>query len=303
MAQGPGASSASPVAEWQVYLFVPADRPERFARAAMSGADAVIVDFEDALDPSHLEDARAAAVSRLGEIRTSGCGCVVRVHDARHSQLGADVTAAVGPWLDAVMLPKADGPADVEAVDALLGAAEQSAGLPAGSVAILPLVESCLGLRHTFEIASASPRVRAMVFSSGEEGDFMADLGGRWTPDGAALAYPRSRFVCDVRAVGEIPVIDGVCMSLGDPGVLADECRIGRTLGFDGKTAIHPDQVPAIRQAFSPTVEELAAAARLVSALEAAAGQSSVLRFEGKMVDPANARIARRALARGRVRR
>lgn len=294
--------AAAPVEAWQVYLFVPADRPERFLRAATSGADAVIVDFEDALDPAHLEEARAAAVPRLGEVQAAGCGCVVRVHDARHAELAADVAAVVGPWLDAVVLPKADRPEDVEAVDALLTEAERQAGLAAGSVAVLPLVESCLGLRHTFDIASASPRVRAMVFSGGEEGDFMADLGGRWTPDGAALAYPRSRFVCEVRAVGGVPAIDGVCMTLGDPEVLESECRIGRTLGFDGKTAIHPDQVHAIRDAFSPTAEELAQAARLVAALDAAAGGSSVIRFEGKMVDPANARLARRALARARER-
>lgn len=287
----------APVEAWQVYLFVPADRPERFHRAAAAGADAVIVDFEDALDPVHLDEAREAAVALLGEV-AARCGCVVRVHDARRAELAADVTAVVGPWLDAIMLPKTDRPEDVGVLGSLLDDAEAEAGLAHGAVAVIPLVESCLGLRNTYEIASASPRVRAMAFSSGEEGDFMADLGGRWTPDGAALAYPRSRFVCEVRAAGRTPAIDGVCMTLGDPSVLSSECRLGRVAGFDGKTAIHPDQVAVIREAFSPTPEELERAARLVAALDAASGGTSVIRFEGRMVDPANARIARRVLAR-----
>lgn len=281
---------------WQVYLFVPADRPERFGKAAASGADAVIIDFEDALDPSRLAAARERVAAPLNVIAGTGIGCVVRVHDARNPELVGDLRAVVGPWLDAVMLPKVDSPDDVELLDGLLRAAEEEAGLPPGSVAVLPLVESCLGLRNVFEIARCSRRLGAMVFSSGEEGDFMADLGGCWTPDGSALAYARSHFVCEVRAAGAAPPIDGVCMTLDDPQVLRSECQIGRTAGFDGKLAIHPDQVGTIRALFSPSVEEIERAERLLAALDGAG--SAVVRFEGKMVDPANARIARRTLAR-----
>jgi len=130
----------------------------------------------------------------------------------------------------------------------------------------------------------------------------MADLGGRWTPDGLALNYPRSRFLCDVRAARELLVIDGVSMFLDDPEIWASESRIAAVMGYDGKLAIHPKQIPTIHAAFTPSDGEVAAARGMLSAFaEATRAGTGAIRHEGRMVDPANARVARRVLARAGI--
>jgi citrate lyase subunit beta/citryl-CoA lyase len=279
-------------------LFVPGDRPGLVSKAVAAGPDAIIVDLEDAVSAEHLADARAAVPAELQRVDTT-TRRIVRVHAATLPAMRDDIEAVVGPWLDGIMLAKVDGVADVAAADAAIAAAEAAAGLSAGSVALLPLVESCRGLRVVFDIADSSPRIVAMVLSSGEEGDFMADLGGWWTPDGLALNYARGRFVCDVRAAGEALVIDGVCMQLERQDIVASESRIAQVMGFDGKLAIHPRQIGTIHDVFTPSPDEVTAARGVLAAFEAGAAKGrSVVTHEDRMVDPANARVARRILAR-----
>ena len=291
-------------ASWRLrsLLFVPGDRPSLVAKAVAAGPDAIIVDLEDAVSPQHLADARAAAAAEWQHVEGEPTRRIVRVHAATQPAMRDDIDAVVGPWLDGIMLAKVDGSEDVEAADAAIAAREQAVGLPSGSVALLPLVESCLGLRTVYEIARASTRMVAMVFSSGEEGDFMADLGGRWTPDGLALQYPRSRFLCDVRAAGDALVIDGVCMQLERPDIVTSESRIAQVMGFDGKLAIHPRQIDAIHDVFTPSPDDVAAARGMLASFAAGAAEGkAVVTHEGRMVDPANARVARRILARAGV--
>ena len=283
-------------------LFVPGDRPERIAKAVAAEPDAIIVDLEDALSPDHLEQARGAVAAALATVPRDTVRVIVRVHPATHPQMRNDVAAVIGPSVHGIMLAKVDGPNDVVAAATAMDELEAAAGVPVGSTALLPLVESCAGLRLTYEITGASERIVAMVFSSGEEGDFMADLGGRWTPDGLALQYPRSRFLCDARAAADVLVIDGVSMFLDDSDIWASESKIAAVLGYDGKLAIHPKQIPTLHQAFTPSQQEVADAGALLAAFATARrrGQAAI-RFEGRMVDPANARVARRILARAGV--
>lgn len=281
-------------------LFVPGDRPALVPKAAAAGPDAIIVDLEDAVSAEHLADARTAAAAELR--RVDSAIRLVRVHAATLPAMRDDVEAVVGPGVDGIVLAKVDRPGDVEAAAAAITAREEAVGLPPVSVALLPLVESCQGLRLSYEIARASERVVAMVFSSGEEGDFMADLGGTWTPDGLALQYARGRFVCDVRAAGDALVIDGVCVQLERPDIVTSESRIAQVMGFDGKLAVHPKQLGALHDVFTPSDEEVAAARAMLEAFEAGTAEGkAVVIHEGRMVDPANARVARRILARAGV--
>lgn len=283
-------------------LFVPGDRPERIPKAAAAEPDAIIADLEDAVAADHLTQAREAVVGALSDVDAAAVFRIVRVHPATHAEMHADLAAVIGPAVDGIMLAKVDGPRDVEAAASAIADLEAAAGIPVGSTALLPLVESCEGLRLTYEITQSSDRIVAMVFSSGEEGDFMADLGGRWTPDGLALSYPRSRFLCDVRAARELLVIDGVSMFLDEPDIWASESRIAAVLGYDGKLAIHPKQIPTIHAAFTPSDDDIAAARGMLAAFaEATRSGTGAIRHEGRMVDPANARVARRVLARAGV--
>lgn len=280
---------------WHSLLFCPADQPQRIPKAIAAGPGGVIVDLEDAVHPSRRPQARLDAVAALEADRPRQVGHLIRVNPVGSDDLAADLAVVVGPWLDAVLLPKVSGPAAVVEVDERLSAAEAEVG----SIGIVPVIEDCAALLETGAIARASRRVRAMSFAGAEAGDFMADLGGRWTADGMALHYPKSRFVCDVRAAGDIPVVDGPSMNLGEPAVWESESSISRTLGFDGKVAIHPRQLEAIHSVFLPTPEEVARAREVLDDLrQADADGRGVVRSGDLMVDTANGRAARRVLRR-----
>lgn len=284
---------------WRSLLFCPADQPHRIAKAIAARPGGVIVDLEDAVHPSRRQRARQDAVEALSAASDASVTHLIRVNPAATRDLAEDLAAVVGPWLDAVILPKVSGPDDVAEVAGRLRAAERATGLAATSIGIVPVIEDCAALLRVEQIARASSSVVAMSFAGAEAGDFMADLGGRWTPDGLALQYPKSRFVCDVRAAGDLPAIDGPSMNLQDPGVWESECSLSRTLGFDGKVAIHPKQLDVIHRAFTPTAAEIEDARRLLAKLdEAAAHAQGVSSDGGQMIDSANGRAACRLLRR-----
>jgi citrate lyase subunit beta / citryl-CoA lyase len=288
-------------------LFSPGSRPDMMAKARRSGADGLIFDLEDAVAPSARAAAREAVAAALTEEPAAAPDrpapasplVFVRVNHPSTGELEADLDAVVGAGPFGIVLPKTETAAEVAALDEAIGVREKRAGRPPGAIVLLPLVESCLGLRFTYEIAKASPRVVGLAFSSGEDGDFMADLDGQWTPAGEAMLYPRSKLICDTRAAGLSWPVDGVFMQVDDEAALAEECRLARRLGFAAKMAIHPRQLSAIHAAFTPTPEEIAFAKGLLAAFEEAqASGSGAFRFQGLMVDKANVRRAEQVLAR-----
>ncbi|GAA3713792.1 CoA ester lyase [Nonomuraea antimicrobica] len=287
---------------WRSLLFCPGDRPDRIAKAIAAKPGAVIVDLEDSVHPSHRAEARRQAVAALTAADDPEVTRIVRVNAAGSGEIFDDLAAVVGPWLDAVMLPKAGGPDEVGDLDGPMRELERAGGIAPGSIGIVPVIEDCAALRTVYETAASSSRVIAMAFAGAEEGDFMADLGGRWTPEGTALHYAKSRFLCEVRAAGDLPALDGPSMHLDDPAIWESECALSRTLGFDGKVAIHPRQLDTIHRAFTPSPEEVDEARQLVAALDAAAADGAgVARHRGKMIDSANGRAARRILSRAGV--
>ena len=278
-------------------LFVPGSNARMMARATTSGADCLIIDLEDAVAPAARGSARAAVAAALADADRPPT--FVRVNHPSTGLMEADLDAAVCPNLFGVILPKADSPDDVAVLDAALAEREVRAGAKAGSIVILPLIESCRGLRAGYDIARHSPRVAGLAFSSGEMGDFMADLGGQWSPDGAAMHYPRSKMVCDGRAAGLTWLVDGVVMQLGDTAVLESECTQARRLGYQAKMAIHPAQLDVIHAVFTPSEAEIEESRNLLRAHQAAqADGTGAFRLNGVMVDQANVVRANRILAR-----
>jgi citrate lyase subunit beta/citryl-CoA lyase len=290
---------------FRTLLFAPGSRPELLAKAQTGDADALIFDLEDSV-PAHAKDEarRNVAQALAAGLRKP---VYLRINNPRAGDFRSDLAvlaqAASLTHVMGVILPKADDASDVRTVAAQLDAIEATAGAASGTLGILPLVETCLGLRNTYDIARASPRVCGMALASGEEGDFMVDLGGRWTPHSRALAYPRGKLVVDARAAGLDWIVDGVFMNLKDPAALHAECTIARELGFVGKMAIHPAQVEAMHEVFSPSAEEVDYAEGLVAAFrEGEARGVGAVKFRGMMVDYANVRMAERtlSLAKGR---
>jgi citrate lyase subunit beta/citryl-CoA lyase len=276
-------------------LFVPGDRPERFSKAARTGADALVLDLEDSVIAAHKENARAAVTAELA--RPSPQLRFVRI-TAHRADLARDLTVLAPRGTQAVMVPKVGSASDLEELDARLSAFERANGLEPDAIPVLVVIETCFGLRNLFDILASVSRVRGAGLASAEEGDLMLDLGGRWTADGTALSYARGKLVCDARAAGALWVIDGAFMNLADDRALDAEAHLARTCGFNGKVAIHPRQVATINAIFSPTPEELARARRIIAAYRSAEQQGSgATAVDGVMVDRANLRWAERILA------
>lgn len=297
--------STTSIPLYRTLLFAPGSRPELLAKAQAGEADALIFDLEDSVPLTAKDEARqnitcvlAAGLTKPMFLRISNPRAGDAASDLAVLEQARDLSNVAG-----VILPKADSDADILAVEALLSTLEEKLGATAGHLKILPLIETCLGLRNTFEMARASSRVCGMSLASAEEGDFMVDLGGRWTPNSLALAYARGKMVVDARAAGLQWIVDGVFMNLKDVDALRTECGIARELGFVGKMAIHPTQVAVMHQVFSPSEAEIEYATGLVAAFEEGEARGvGAVKYRGMMVDYANVRLAQRtlSLAKGR---
>ena len=276
-------------------LFAPGDRPDLIAKAAVSAADAVIVDLEDAVATSAKDAARANLATRPD----SALPYFVRVNGFGSGGMWKDLAAAVEAGVEGVILPKVgDREVMLKACGALSGL-EAAAGRPEGSITLIPMIETAVGVLHAAEILGACRRVRAVMFGSGEQGDLVADLGVEWEPAGTGLAYARSRVLLAARAAGIPHPVDGVFMNYRDQEALRTESRLARRLGYVAKLAIHPGQVVVINEVFTPTPDEVAHHHAVLEAFDRAEaeGRASVA-VDGRMVDRAVARTARSVLAR-----
>jgi citrate lyase beta subunit len=271
----------------RVLLFTPGNRPDRFAKAASTGADGLILDLEDAVSLAGKDDARATLVAHFhaGHRRGLAPGqvCGLRVNNI-HTPAGVrdlDALACAGIAPDFVVLPKVES-----AFEARLYARH----LP--GVPLVCTVESARGLEAAFDIAHADPAVRALAFGGV---DLAADLRAEfaWEP----LLHGRSRLVQAAASAG-LGLLDVPHLGLEDVPALEAECARVKALGFTGKLAIHPRQVAPILAAFTPTAAEIDRAARMIAALEAAGGNA--VEFEGKMLEGPVVRSARRMLGLAR---
>jgi len=246
------------------YLFVPGSRPERFAKACDSGADAVILDLEDAVAPAAKAQARDAVCTWLAE----GGRAYVRINAAGTQWFDADVAAlASSQGLIGLVVPKA------ESADAL---ADVAAKLPESTV-LLPLLESAVGFDNLRAIAHA-PKVQRLLFGTL---DFQVDMGIRG--DGDELLYFRSRLTLASRVAGIAAPVDGVTASIDDGALIQAEATRARNFGFKAKLCIHPRQIASVHAAFSPTVDEVEWAKRVRAAVEVSDGAATTV--DGKMVD------------------
>ncbi len=242
-------------------LFVPGHRPDRFDKAAASGAHEVILDLEDAVAP----DAKAQARDAVADWLASGRRAMVRVNAADTAWHAEDM-AMVRPLAGAVvMLPKAHPEAAAHTAGAL-------AGRP-----IIALLESAGGFM-ALERLVATPGVARIAFGSV---DFSADTG--IADEGDALTAVRTQIVLASRSAGLAPPVDGVSLEFTDVERMGQEALRSRRLGFGGKLCIHPRQIEAIHAAFKPTPQEVEWASRILAAFEASDGAATAV--DGVMVD------------------
>ena len=248
-------------------LFVPGTRPERYAKAAASGADGIIIDLEDAVNPEDKDRARALAMEGLATTPA-----VVRVNGVDTPWHTADLAALsdVPAGLRGVILPKSES---VQMV------AEVAAALPLG-VAFLPLVESALGIRDASRIAEVEGVTRLMFGNL----DFALDAGITVRSDDEdELLYARSALVVASRAAGLPGPLDGPVPEIDDDELCLRRSIRALSLGFGGKLCIHPRQVSLVHQAFAPTDDEVAWARKVLEA--AGDAKEGAVKVDGKMID------------------
>ena len=284
-------------------LYVPGDRSERFDKAMASGADAVILDLEDAVAPSSKNAARDAVCAYLSTHAQgvagggSGPALFVRINQG---DVGATDAAAVveagGQALHGLYIPKVSEVGDILSIDHVVDRAEASGHVPAMHVGFVALLETASGIFNGTSIA-LHQRVKRLAIG---EADLAAELGVELTPgDERELLTARSLVVMASAAAGIEPPVGPVSVNFKDLESLRGSCEALRRLGFRGRSAIHPTQVPIINEVFTPSVGQLRKAERIVEIFDAAIaeGRGAVADDNGKMIDEAVVRTARRVLA------
>ncbi|HEY2419307.1 MAG TPA: CoA ester lyase [Steroidobacteraceae bacterium] len=278
-------------------LFVPADSDRKLAKAAAAGADGLILDLEDSVLPERKPHARERAAQYLGD-SSERAAVWVRVNDRLSGELLRDLAAIVPARPAGIVLPKILGPHDIEAVAHYLEALEVSHDVEPGSIAMLALVTETPAalLRMPQLLELECERLRGI--SWGAE-DLSAALGaGDPRTDGGAwrATYEHARIQCLLAAHAlAIEAIDSVYVNYRDPDGLRQACEQSRHDGFTGRLAIHPDQVPVINAAFTPSESERVLAQRIVAAFGNVAGAGTIS-LDGKMYDLPHLKAARRLL-------
>ncbi|NML35004.1 HpcH/HpaI aldolase/citrate lyase family protein [Paraburkholderia antibiotica] len=259
------------------YLFVPGNRPERFDKAYAAGADAVILDLEDAVQPGDKLAARAVVLAEVAAHAERAAW--VRVNGSDTSWFRDDVAALVGqPGVAGIVLPKAE---TREQVDTVLAHAHPALN-------VLPIVETARGFANLAELCAA-PRVQRIVFGTL---DFQVDLG--IDGDGEELHLFRSQIVLASRLAGLGAPVDGVSTTITDTDAVEADARRGRRFGFGGKLCIHPKQIDAVHRAYAWSDAETEWARRVLAAVDAS--QGAAVAVDGKMVDMPVILKARRIL-------
>jgi citrate lyase subunit beta/citryl-CoA lyase len=271
-------------------------------------ADMVFLDLEDAVAPKEKEAARGKVAEALRTLDWGDKVMCVRVNDWSTKWTAYDIIEVVGnagPRLDEIMLPKVESAAQIVATDMLLRQVEIAAGLPVGHIGIEAQIETTKGLINVEEICAASPRLETIIFGPA---DFAASMempvltGGVQIPQypGDHFHYVFSKILMAGRANG-LQVIDGPYLYIRDPDGFRDYCNRTRTLGYDGKWALHPDQVTILNEVFSPTQEQFDRAWDILDTYRRATedeGKGAVM-FGEEMIDEASRKMALKFISRG----
>ena len=263
-------------------LFLPGNNPNMLINGNCLGADAVIFDLEDAVSPSEKDAARILVRNTMKYMDFLRCETVVRINSVDTEFWKDDLDSLIPCKPNLILLPKTSVPDDVLIVDEYIARAEQRAGMAIGTVGLVALIETALGVENSYSIATACPRVKALFL--GAE-DLTADLRCKRTKEGREIEYARTRLVMASRAAG-IEVYDTPFTDVNDDDGIEADANLALSLGFSGKAAISPRHVEVINRIFSPTMEEVDYAYEVMDAIKLAKKQGKgAIALRGKMID------------------
>lgn len=278
---------------YRSFLFAPGNNARRCEKALGLGADAVILDLEDACPAAEKVATREVVVAALQKPR-AGKG-FIRVNPISTEYGYGDIVACVRGGIDGLVIPKVERADELRTVEWLVQQIEREQGLAPGGIDLVPILETGLGLANARAIAEAGTRVRRIAFGAG---DFTLDLDVAWSPDEEEMAPYRAALVLASRAAGLEPPIDTVWVDLPNADGFTRSAGRARAMGFQGKLCIHPDQVAVVHAAFTPDARQVDWAKRVVAAFEEAERTgSAAIRVDGQFIDYPFVYKAQRVLA------
>jgi citrate lyase beta subunit len=279
-------------------LYVPADDLHKINKAANLSVDSIILDLEDATATNRKQEARQISTNVLQTIQFGDSERLVRVNPFSSGLTEADLEAILPAKPDGIILPKVVNAADVQTLSRIILSAEQKNGWQIGSIPIIAVVESALGIIQLPQICQADARLQAII-CGGE--DLAADLNAIRTRSAKELVYARSAVVLHAAAY-KLQAIDMVTADFSDLDFLMEEARSGMEMGFSGKQIIHPNQVEPVQKAFTPEEDEIRYAQELIRQFnENQANGQGAFAMDGAMVDMPMITRAKNLLARANI--
>jgi citrate lyase subunit beta/citryl-CoA lyase len=279
-------------------LYLPGNNPNMLTRGHLFGADGLILDLEDSVPRSEKDAARILVREVLKYREFDGCETTVRINGLDTEFWRGDLAVVVPHGVHGIRVPKVETPQNVRDVDDELSAVESGSSVPVGATKIFCLLETALGVWNAYDIARSSPRVTAII-PGGE--DLAADLRTSRSKEGTEMEWTRRMMIVAARAAG-VDALDTVWPRVADEDGLRREVEFAKQLGFDGKSVIHPNQIPIIHAIYEPTEAEIESARKIVSAArDAAARGLGAVSVDGRMVDLPVVRRAEFTLERAGV--
>jgi len=275
------------------FLFVPGNNKRFIDKAKALKADIICLDLEDSVPLNDKEPARQMISDVLKARSEFSSEIYVRINSFDSGLAEADLKAVVQNGINGVVIPKVNGEEEVWALSKLITTLEHERKIKDGTVEMMPSIENAKGVINAFKIASASPRVSALVFGVF---DFLFDMGLEYVEDGIEYTYARAKVPVDARAAG-VYAIDSIWQKIEDIDGLIRDATAGMRLGYKGKSLIHPSQIEPVHKIFVPNKEEVEWARKVVDALSDATSKGvGAIRLEGKMVDAVHYKRAKALL-------
>ena len=275
-------------------IFVPGNQARMLERALEFKADVIMIDLEDSVPPGEKSAALETALEWAPKLAGAGKRVMARVNSLDTGLTRGELEALIGPHLAGISIGKSQTVFDLKDVDRIILNAESAAGLPLGHIRVIPWIENARAVLTALELATSSPRIEAIAF--GAE-DYTDDMAIQRTDSGEELEFARATVAVAARAAG-IGSLDTPFVQFRDEDGLRRDLQISRRMGYTGRFAIHPAQIPMINEAFAPAPDEVAYATRVVDAWDEAEAQGrGSLSLDGRMIDVPVVKRARSLLA------